>query len=234
MGLFEWNVVVDLEFTPIKGAPKRKKALRSEIVEIGAVRIDADGNEVDDFSIVVDPELNHGVAPHIASLTGITNADVRKGCHVGEALGRFAGWIADRPGRTRLVAWSNADECQVKRECAHKGIEVPPQLARWHNLQVTYPRLMGVGRGKGKLMSLKEAATWYGVQVDPHCAHRALYDAQVTAALLRSVLTGEYRTQRRVLAGSITSAERIETATSSIGDAHPELAELLRRMRARA
>ena len=50
--------------------------------------------------------------------------------------------------------------------------------------------------GNGRLMKLSAALEWYGVDCDESRAHRALYDAQVTAELMRQVITGEFREQR--------------------------------------
>ena len=38
-----------------------------------------------------------------------------------------------------------------------------------------------------------QAAEWYGFSFDRKRAHRALYDAEVTAKLVRAILTGEYK-----------------------------------------
>ena len=61
-----------------------------------------------------------------------------------------------------------------------------------------------------RLMSLHEAAEWYGVSFDQKGTHRALYDAKITTELVAPVLTGEYVFQRECLKKMICRAEREE------------------------
>ena len=225
------NIVVDLEFTP---TPKsaRHLGLRNEIIEIGAVRVDARGNTVDTFCKRVKPAYAAHIAPWIVNLTGICDADLRNAEPLEKVVESFAAWAG--PGRTRLVAWSGTDKRQVEGECARKGIELPDQMRHWLDLQRVYPRLMRVG-DRRKLMSLKPAADWTGAALNADSAHQALYDAQVTAELLRQLLSGEYRQQRQALSAYLaTPARRSEPSapglTASLGSRCAGLEALYRQM----
>lgn len=224
------NIVIDLEFAP---TPKEvgRQGLRNEIIEIGAVRVDGDGNAVDTFCRRVKPERVDHIAPWITGLTGIRDADVREAETFAEVLGQFCAWVGS--GRIRLVAWSGTDRRQIERECAFKGIEQPAQLDRWFDLQRIYPRLMGVG-DRRHLMSLKTAADWTGAALNADSAHQALYDAQVTAELLRQIVTGEYRQQKRALAENMGTPSQDEELTASLGSRCSRLGELYRELLAQA
>lgn len=93
-------------------------------------------------------------------------------------------------------------------------MDVPTNMHRWMDFQVVYPRVMVLDRSKK--MSLADAAQWYGVFVDKRRAHRALYDAEITAELVIPVLTGEYKKQVTVLK---TSRDSKENSGYTIGDA---------------
>ena len=225
------NIVMDLEFTPTPRSARRL-GLHSEIIEIGAVRVDARGNTVDTFCRRVKPAYAAHVAPWIVRLTGIRDVDLRDAEPLEAAVEDFAAWVG--PNRTRLVTWSGTDRSQVERECACKGIELPAQMRRWLDLQRIYPRLMQVG-DRRRLMSLKTAADWTGAALNVNSAHQALYDAQVTAELLRQLLSGEYRQQRRALSAYLaTPAKRGETSTprltASLGSRCTRLEGLYRQM----
>ena len=225
------NIVVDLEFTPTPRSA-RHFGLRNEIIEIGAVRVDARGNTVDTFCRRIKPAYAAHVAPWIVNLTGIRDADLRDAEPLEEVVESFAAWAGS--GRTRLVTWSGTDKRQVEGECARKGIELPDQMRHWLDLQRIYPRLMQVG-DRRKLMSLKTAADWTGAALNVNSAHRALYDAQVTAELLRQLLSGEYRQQRQALSAYLaTPAKRSEPSaprlTASLGSRCAGLEELYRQM----
>ncbi len=192
--VYDQQIVIDLEFTPV---PKklRRCGIAAEIIEIGAVRIDAQGRVADSFSCFVKPQFSWQIPDHIRDLTGIGMADVHDADPLEVALERLAAWIGE--GHTRMVAWSDSDRNQIRRECKAKGLKVPAQLARWLDLQRVFPRVLGVGNKKH--MALREAADWYGVAVDQGSAHRALYDAEVTARLLLLIISGEYRAHRSAL-----------------------------------
>ena len=64
-----------------------------------------------------------------------------------------------------------------------------------------------------RLMSLHEAAEWYGISFDQKGAHRALYDAKITTELVIPVLTGEYVSQRECLKKVIHRDEREKQET---------------------
>lgn len=55
-------------------------------------------------------------------------------------------------------------------------------------------------------MALSVAAGWCGVDMDERQAHRALYDAHITAEILASLLSGDYREQRARLDASMAAS----------------------------
>jgi len=140
-------------------------------------------------------------------------------------MAEFAAWIGE--GKVRVVAWSKSDRAQIEAECAFKGVKIPAQLGRWLDLQAVYPRIMQVGNGR-RHMSLRDAADWYGVAMDSSKAHRALYDAQVTARMMSQLMTGEYLKQKRVLDELIPLRRKgqVKTLTTNIGAVCAGLAEL--------
>lgn len=72
--------VYDLEFTAWEGSRERRWSLsgeRREIVQIGAVKIDAASLQiVDSFDMLVRPRLNPTLSDYLVELTGISNQDV--------------------------------------------------------------------------------------------------------------------------------------------------------------
>lgn len=229
MCAYRQNIVIDLEFNPTPR--KAGSSLRFEVIEIGAVKLDTRGNVKGEFSCLVKPRYAQFVRRDIVKLTGIKTCDVSQAPTFEEAIAALALWIGDEP--SRVVAWSKNDQRQIVKECAHKGIDVPRQLRRWLDLQTVYPRVMGVGNGR--LMKLSTAADWYGAKVDQSSAHRALYDAKVTAALLSQLLTGSYRQQKQALDAAMVSDAKPSTRLSaSLGDACAGLAALKQQLLAQS
>ncbi|MBR3318782.1 MAG: exonuclease domain-containing protein [Atopobiaceae bacterium] len=212
------NIVIDLEFTPI---PKRmwQKALRNEIIEIGAVKVGADGSVLDEFSRLVKPEFASGVAGKVHWLTGIGDEDLTCARPLAEVLKEFSGWVGS--GRARMVTWSPADKRQMDCECAVKGIEAGLPV-RWLDIQRLYPRLMGTRK---RAVALEEAANWCGIEHDRGLAHRALYDAQITAEIFRMMADGECAAQRDAIDEGLKKGP-VTSVCASIGECCGGLADL--------
>lgn len=108
-------VVYDLEFTAWDTSLVRKwmaPGEYKEVIQIGAVKLDAGFNPLDTFNILVKPRLNSELSPFIQTLTGISNRAVQKeGVDFREAICRFAVFAGALPvisfGRDDLVLADN-------------------------------------------------------------------------------------------------------------------------------
>ena len=68
--MYDYNVVIDLEFTRIP-RKRRVAGLATEIIEIGAVKVGPDGTILDTFSRIVKPTMATGVSGAVHWMTGI-------------------------------------------------------------------------------------------------------------------------------------------------------------------
>ncbi|MDO4443441.1 MAG: 3'-5' exonuclease [Slackia sp.] len=220
--IYEQNIVMDLEFTKPTDEAVRS-ALRFEIIQIGAVRVDAYGNALDTFDSYVRPRYASDIAWKVKQLTGISRSDVCDADCLEDVMGRFLDWVGDSP--TRIVTWSRNDFKQLSSETRFKGLPFSLGDMRWLDLQKIYPRLMGVGR-KGRDMALKTAAEWYGVEVADDLLHGALYDATVTAELLRRIMTGDYLKQKNVFSEVMCAPSEHEVLSANVGGRFAGLLDL--------
>lgn len=208
--MYDQHIILDFEMNPVvKKYTEARKWLYREIIEIGATKVNSKGEITDTFSCFVKPQFSSDVAGYITKLTGIKSTDVYRADSFAEAIQRFSEWIGSK--KTRIYSWSNSDFLQIKNECAFKHVAFPLNMNRWMDFQVMYPRLMEIRQCKN-LMSLREAAEWYGIPFDQKVAHCALYDAKVTTELVAPVLTGEYLSQRERLKNIIYNDAREEKA----------------------
>ncbi len=221
------NVVIDLEFTPVPKRFWQETGLGYEIIEVGAVKLDASGTLCEEFSRMVKPTFAGGVSGKVHNMTGIGNEDLTCARPLDEVLDALATWIG--PGRARMVTWSESDLLQIQAECATKSIEhhLP---TRWLDIQRLYPRLMGM-EDKRKV-ALGEAADWCGIANDKTSAHRALYDAQMTAKVFRMMAAGEFAEHRKRMATEFESSAAGITCSASIADRCEGLADLLATLKA--
>ena len=224
------HIVLDLEMNPVHVSNDRnhdrQKKLLSEVIEIGAVKMSDDHyKKLDEFSILVKPERNDCIEQKITSLTGITFDDVRDAVCFEEAIGRFSEWIGnDEPAR--LYSWSTSDSAQICRECREKNVNLPGNMRDWVDFQKMFPEMTDLHTHRQ--LALEYAAEMAGVDFDEKSAHRALYDARVTAEIVYIVLSGEYKERMKNVTGVLKN--RVETGTASMAEKlGPKYQELMAR-----
>ena len=192
--MYEQHIIIDLEMNPV---PQYNldafKKLSQETIEIGAVKLDADFEIIDRFNCYVKPDFSTYIEPRIVKLTGIKTSNVIDAVCFSKALDSLANWIGYN-NRTRIYSWSDTDLKQLIRECCYKNIIMPNNLNRWLDFQRVYPRIMHITR-RNRRMALKDAAKYYGIEMNKTKSHSALYDAEVTTELLIPVLNREYLKQ---------------------------------------
>lgn len=92
--------VFDLEFTAWEGSQQRRWSLpgeRTEVVQIGAVKLDAESLlVVDSFDMLVQPRLNPVLSDYLIALTGITNEELKsRGVDFITAYRAFVEFVGD-------------------------------------------------------------------------------------------------------------------------------------------
>ena len=81
-------------------------------------------------------------------------------------------------------------------------------------------------------VKVEEAANWCGIPFEANRAHRALYDAQMTAELFRMMLAGDLAAQREAMSSQVKSPSDEKPLSSTLGGSCGGLAELLASLRA--
>ena len=211
------HIFVDFEMNPI--AKKNKEArqiVRSEIIQIGAVKLDESYTQVGKYCSFVKPELNT-IQLNITNITGITNGDVENAPLLAQALEDFLQWIGETP--CRMYAWSDSDKKQLLQECRLKGLyqgegeKLPKPFRRWMDFQRVYTRLMGLSPRSN--LSLKNAMG--SVEQDfAGQQHSAADDAENSAALLPLVKDREQFQDRVKVVNSFFQQQK--AATTTLGD----------------
>ncbi|WP_030684445.1 3'-5' exonuclease [Streptomyces sp. NRRL B-1347] len=117
-------VMFDLEFTSWPGALEADWSgpgqLR-EIVQIGALRLDADLSVVEEYEALVRPVVNPRLSAFFTELTGIEQAEVdREGLAPARALGDFLGFCKGRTvlsyGNDMVVLGENVGWARARGE----------------------------------------------------------------------------------------------------------------------
>ena len=138
------KIVLDLEFTPVRD-PDLQAVASSEILEIGAVKLNENNEVMEEFQTYVKPQYS-SIPPHITRITGITEKTVENAPSYGAAVAAFTDWVGDSV-RSRFYTWSNSDqgvllkEADLKEQTLHKMF-----YTYWVDLQRIHQRLYGFTR----------------------------------------------------------------------------------------
>jgi len=222
---YETHVVLDFEFNPT--AKSNRYILRQEIIEIGAVKLNSRLEEIGRFSCYVCPELAEHITPDITRLTGIRDTDVMHAESFEAAIALFSAWIGNE--KCRIYSWSSSDLRQLEDECWIKNVEFPHNMHRWMDLQKVWQRLIRYPHSLS--MSLRFAAEQAGIVIDESKAHRAVYDSEITAGILRRACSEEFRSDIKKAKNTITAVNTHSTYSISNSSCGSALQELMLRLK---
>ena len=178
-------VVIDLEASCPAEDEGNNSVGRSNIIEIGAVRLDRRSLEiVDEFSELVHPR-DYPVTGFITDLTGIT-ASMVQSCEDFAAVGsRFLAWYGPR-NRSILAAWgAYYDVPLLRKECEAFGLPF-----REHIVGGAYDiRAIGIAwlasHGHRTSGATLDSVLRKMDLAGRFTSHRAVEDARATAAILQ-------------------------------------------------
>ncbi len=97
-------VIMDLEWN--NSYNKLTQKFMNEIIEIGAVKLDENLNEVDTFSELIRPVISKKLRSRIKNLTNISNEEVRTGGVFEEVIKEFEEWVGDD---AVVMSWGDTD-----------------------------------------------------------------------------------------------------------------------------
>lgn len=181
-------IVVDLECTCDQRMkegdsfiPKVKRD-EMEIIEIGAVIADLEGNVYEKFSQFIKPVINPELTDFCKDLTKISQGEVDNGCSLSEGIRLLSDW-AKRNNVIMWGSWGWFDKNKIKKETEQKNIAVDNLFffdLPYINISHEYMKEKSLSRkiGLGKALN-REKMVFEGVK------HRAVYDALNTSKLLK-------------------------------------------------
>lgn len=179
------HIVVDLEMNNIRQKSEARRICTNETIEIGAVMLDDNLQEISSFRTYVKPEYNDGIVPKISRLTGITDAMVVNAPKFKEALRMFTNWCLGTGDEVTIYAWSYSDFNQIRKEIVLKEYEISEDErnlleTEWTDFQQEFDGHLGFERQ----VSLRMALDMAGIDFSGR-EHDALDDARNTAELLQ-------------------------------------------------
>jgi inhibitor of KinA sporulation pathway (predicted exonuclease) len=190
------KIVLDLEFTPVRD-PDLMEIAGSEILEIGAVKLDENNEILGEFQTYVKPQYS-GIPANITRITGINSHTVAAAPSYSEAVEQFTQWIGTQK-RSRFYTWSNSDQYVLLREANLKETNLEEMYySHWIDLQRIHQRMYGFARPMNLTNALGSMQIYFvGTE------HGALADARNTAKILQNLSSVE-AVHQRIEASHIT------------------------------
>ncbi|NND04923.1 MAG: exonuclease domain-containing protein [Saprospiraceae bacterium] len=173
-GLFVNHLILDLEATCWDGAPPNAE---KEIIEIGAFKLNAYGEEIGSFNRFVKPIVNPQLSAFCRDLTHIEQAQIDRAEAFPDAIDRFLDWSAYDVDDFLLVTWGKQDLQLLRDDCARHDVHTD-WLSPHLDLKASYKDLKRLKKPFGLLKTLdKEGFEFEGQH------HRAIDDAYNTAKI---------------------------------------------------
>ncbi len=212
-------VFVDFEMNPIdKEHRQLRKICPGEIIEIGAVKLDENDQEISSFKEYVRPKYATEMDATCQELTGISMAMLQQADTFVPVFRRFLAWCNEpEENEYEMYAWSENDWRQLNNELRLKKVNtkidaVAWMLDHWQNFQQIYCNLLGLDN----VISLDKAVTATGETFDGQM-HDALWDARNTAKLY--TLSKKKDEFRKVMEAIIKVTTPSEPLTFSLAEA---------------
>ena len=176
-------IVFDLEWN-MGNAPKTfnyhgaELTLRGEIIQIGAVRVDENGDVLDTFEMTLRPRIFRKLHWRIAEVTGLSQGDLEAGVPIAEGLRRFQEWAGPD---AEFAEWGLDDVPVLKQNLFLYNMD-ESWPSRWYDLQQIF--LKNFPRGEGEGLTLESVVDRLGIERDGDF-HNALDDALYTTKICR-------------------------------------------------
>jgi DNA polymerase III epsilon subunit-like protein len=153
--------------------------LRGEVIQIGAVKLDANMNICGSFQVIVKPQYFKKLHRHVSELTGITQDQMDLGMPLSEAAAKFKKWCGKD---FAFLTWGPDDIPMLKENFnAH---DIPfGWLDCTYDLQLIFSRQTD---GVSKQRSLEYAMEYFELPQNLP-AHDALNDAYFTALVAKKL-----------------------------------------------
>lgn len=174
-------IVMDMEWNqPWPGSPSAQKklpvAIRGEIIQIGAVRLDECGQPADEYQVLIKPKVYRHLNRRVSKLTGIKEARLRdEGVPFAQAMEEFKAWCGENPV---FLTWGFDDIGILQENLKLYNLDIG-FTENWYNAQMIFNAQTD---GSNSQKALKTAMEVFGIEPS-RPAHDALGDAYHTALI---------------------------------------------------
>lgn len=158
-------VAFDFETTGLSSDNER-------IIEIGAIKVDFDGNEIDRYSTLVNPEKH--LPSNIAAMTGLSDGVLRSAPTIDQVLSTFLEFIGDYP----VIAWNvSFDKGFLEKAACRCNL----------GCDIRYADALAWARTTYHLEKYKQNVVAEHIGYVPTDKHRAIADCETLVAIIKDM-----------------------------------------------
>jgi inhibitor of KinA sporulation pathway (predicted exonuclease) len=144
-------VIFDLEATCYDKGEQAPDGFQNEIIEIGAVKLNENGEIIDKFSKFTKPLLFPQLSKFCTDLTSITQEDVDNAEPLKDIIKEFIKWKGNDP----LISWGGYDKTQLIRDLVSNDLEnLVEDINPHYNFKFFYSKWNLLKKGVGMKKAL--------------------------------------------------------------------------------
>ena len=163
----------------------------NELIEIGAVKLDENLNEISRFSVLIKSTFSKKLSSRFQRLTNISTEEMLShGMTFDQAVDLYSEWAGNN---AITMTWSNSDIYVLLENFRfHRKLNTVPIIGKYIDLQ-KYVQNEIIKRGSNitSQISVSNAAIMLGLSIDGIGLHRALDDSLLCAEILKKVYSKE-------------------------------------------
>lgn len=163
----------------------------NELIEIGAVKLDENLNEISRFSVLIKSTFTNKLGSRFQRLTNITTEEMlRDGMTFEQAVSLYSEWACSD---AVTMTWSNSDlYVLLENFRLRRRLNTVPIIGKYIDLQkYVQNEMIRLGHSITSQVSVANAAIMLGISIDGIGLHRALDDSLLCADMLRKVYDKE-------------------------------------------
>lgn len=169
-------IVFDMEWNQPVVRKKRVNGLLGEIIQIGALALDEEMNELDTFDVTIKPVFYKIMNRDVSELTQIKQDDIEEGVSFAEAIDAFRKWCGDD---YCYISWSFSDMDMLINNLEKHDMDTD-WLPECYDAQLMFDDQF---TQEDRDYALSYALYYFNEK--PDSAHDALDDARSTVKVLR-------------------------------------------------
>jgi inhibitor of KinA sporulation pathway (predicted exonuclease) len=178
-------IIFDLEFNQPFSFSKNSKGPNPdcpfEIIDLGAVKLDENLVEVENFNKLVKPKLYTRIHPYVKRMTKISKEDLNKAKPFSEVYKEFIKLLDDS---SVLCVWGTSDIKELIRNIEFHNLDASLIPRECINVQLYASKLLN-SSNNGQ-MGLKKAVELLDIPLETKF-HNAYYDAWYTAEIFKKI-----------------------------------------------